>query len=138
MQSRDWIWRQYVKFNPGGIGGQNWGLLSRFANEADLLTPAIRKTIGTTLEDMDAYIRVGIRLAIKRGELVRDVPEHALVLQVSSLLHTSRYITRLDGGFQRLDQLLQWTFEVIQRAYGAGMPFGSWPKSDALQRVVEN
>lgn len=127
VQSRDWIWRQYIRFNPGGAGGQNWGLLSRFASEADLLTPAIRKIIGTTLDDMDAYIGIGIRLAIERGELSREVSEHALVLQISSLLHTSRYITRLDGGFQRLDQLLQWTFDVTQRAYGTGAVNGSWP-----------
>lgn len=135
VQSRDWIWRQYIKFNPGGAGGQNWGLLARFAGEADLLTPAIRKIIGTTLEDMDAYIRFGIRLAIEQGELSRDSPEPALVLQISSLLHTSRYITRLGGGFHRLDQLLQWTFEVIQRAYGTRALNGSWPSD--LPAVVK-
>ncbi len=129
LQSRDWIWRQYIRFNPAGAGGQNWGLLSRFASEADLLTPAIRKIIGTTQDDMDGYIGLGIRQAIERGELSEDSPEHALVLQISSLLHTSRYITRLDGGFQRLDQLLQWTFDVIQRAYGTVALHRSWPAS---------
>ena len=127
VQSRDWIWQQYVKFNPDGVGGQNWGLLARFALEADLLAPTIRKTIRTTLEEMESFIETGIDRAIQRGELSRDAPRHALVLQVSSLLHTSQHITRIEGNFQRLEELLKWTFDVIQRAYGTPTVSGAWP-----------
>ena len=48
-------------------------------------------------------------------------------MQVSSLLHTSQHITRIEGNFQRLDELLKWTFEVIQRAYGTPALSGVWP-----------
>jgi len=128
VRSRDWIWRQYVRFNPGGSGGHNWGLLAGFVADAELLTPSMRKTIRTTLEDMDRFIDTGIGRAIRSGELSAETPRHALVLQISSLLHTSRHIIRFDGSFQRLDDLFQWTFEVIGRAYGIAWRKPDWPK----------
>ena len=127
VASRDWIWRQYVRFNPTGVGGQDWGLLARFVGEADLLTPAIRKTIRATLAEMDRFIETGIDLAVRCGELSDQAPRHALVLQISSLLHTSRQITRIEGNFARLDELLKWTFDVIQRAYGSSAVNRAWP-----------
>ena len=126
--SRDWIWRQYLRFNPGGAGGQNWGLLGRFAAEADLLTPSMRATLRTTLREMDSFVETGFTLAMQRGELSPKAPLRALVLQISSLLHTSRHTTRFEGSFRRLDELLQWTFEVIQIAYGTGGPAQVWPR----------
>ena len=130
VRSRDWIWHQYVRFNPSGEGGQNWGLLSRFAGEADILTPAMRKTIRLTLEEMDGFIEAGIALAIQQGELSPDTPRHPVVMQISSLLHTSRQIIRFEGKFQRLDDLLWWTFEVVARAYGDTQANFVWPSID--------
>jgi len=118
VQSRDWIWRQYVKFNPGGVGGHNWGLLARFAGEAETLTPAMRQRLAATLTTMDGLIGAGIDIAVRHGELSTVIPKHALVLQISSLLHTSRHLTRIEGNFERLDELLKWTLDVILRAYG--------------------
>jgi TetR/AcrR family transcriptional repressor of nem operon len=127
VQSRDWIWRQYIKFNPDGVGGHNWGLLARFAGEADLLTPAMRQCLARTLTTMDALIETGIDLAVRHGELSPQVPKHALVLQISSLIHTSRHLTRIEGNFERLDELLRWTLDVIRRAYGSQKPARAWP-----------
>jgi AcrR family transcriptional regulator len=127
VRSRDWIWRQYVRFNPGGSGGHNWGLLAGFVADAELLTPSMRKTIRTTLEDMDRFIDAGIRQAVEDGELLAETPRHALVLQISSLLHTSRHIIRFESSFQRLDDLFQWTFHVIGKAYGTAPHTIVWP-----------
>jgi AcrR family transcriptional regulator len=128
VRSRDWIHRSYAAFNPDAVGRQNWGLLSRFADEAELMTPAARKTLRTSLEDIDSYIDIGIGHAIAAGEIAPDAPRHALVLQISSLLHASRQITRFEGSFRRLDDLLRWTFEVIHRAYGNAAPIPAWPQ----------
>ncbi len=133
VRSRDWIWRQYVKFNPGGVGGNDWGLLARFAGESDLLTPAVRKRLATTMVTMNSFIETGIDMAVRHGELVPDTPKHALVMQISSLLHTSRHTTRIEGSFDRLDELLRWTLDVIQRAYGTGTPTGAWPSVVSVQ-----
>lgn len=127
VASRDWIYHRYLAFNPAGKGRQNWGLLARFAGEAESMSPAIRKMLADTLNDMDSFVAAGIRLAVETGELSADTPQPALVLQISSLLHTSRNITRFEGSFQRLDELLQWTYEVIQRAYGTGRAGRPWP-----------
>lgn len=127
VQSRDWIWRQYVKFNPGGVGGHNWGLLARFANEADRLTPAMRLRLAATLTTMDSLIETGIDIAVRHGELFPELPKHALVLQISSLVHTSRHLTRIEGNFERLDELLRWTLDVIIRTYGTTKASHAWP-----------
>ena len=128
VQSRDWIHRSYAAFNPDGVGRQNWGLLSRFADEAEWMTPTVRKTLRVSLEDIDSYIDIGIGHAIACGEISVDAPRHALVLQISLLLHASRQITRFEGSFCRLDDLLRWTFEVIQRAYGGKASAPPWPQ----------
>jgi AcrR family transcriptional regulator len=129
IRSRDWIHRRYLTFNPKGAGGQNWGLLARFASEAEAMSPGVRKILRATMDDMDSFVAVGIDLAVERGELSIDTPRNALVLQVSSLLHTSRNITRFAGSFKRLDDLLKWTFEVIQRAYGTKAMDVVWPST---------
>ncbi len=139
--SRDWIWRRYVRFNPDGTGGQDWGLLARFVAEADLLTPAMRKTIRASLQSMEGFIGAGIDMAMRRGELSGEAPRHALVMQISSLLHTSRHITRIDGSFTRLDELLRWTFEVIRQAYGRqaydpGAPIPPWPEPEPMSEMT--
>ena len=136
VDSRDWIWHRYVRFNPDGVGGHDWGLLSRFVAEADLLTPAIRKTIRVSLQSMESFIDAGIDMAIRRGGLSGEAPRHALVMQISSLLHTSRHITRINGSFNRLDELLKWTFEVIQQAYGTGAPTPPWPKLKSVSKIT--
>ena len=92
------------------------------------MSPSARKTLRTTLEDIDSYIDTGIGLAIERGGNVATRRRATrLVLQISSLLHASRHITRFEGSFRRLDDLLRWTFEVIHRAYGSRTPIAEWP-----------
>lgn len=109
-------------------GGNNWALLAGFVGNTDALTPSMRKTIRLTLEDMDRFIETGVEEAIRQAELSPDTPRYALVLQISSLLHTSRQIIRFEGSFQRLDDLLRWTFEVIVKAYGSRSAGAVWPR----------
>ena len=125
--SRDWIHRRYIAFNPGGTGAHNWGLLARFAGEAESMGPGVRKMLRTTLDDMDAYIKRGIDLAVAAGELGPATPKRSLMLQISSLLHTSLNLTRFDGSFGRLDELLRWTLDVTLCAYGPAGAEGHWP-----------
>ena len=127
VQSRDWMFHRYLAYNPGGSGGHNWGLLSRFATEAEAMSPAVRRMLRSTLDEMDSLIADGVSRAVARGELSQDAPKAALVLQISSLLHTSRNLTRLEGSFERLDDLLHWTLAVIRKAYGRDPAPLRWP-----------
>ncbi len=116
--TRDSIHRQYLAFNPDGKGGRPWGLLARFTIDAEFLTPAIRKLIRSTLEKLDEAIATGVRLAIESGELVADAPEDGLTLQISSLMTSTGQLTRRASGFERLHELMRWTYLGIVRAYG--------------------
>lgn len=127
--TRDWIYRQYLLFNPGGKGGRLWGLLSRFTLEADALTPAMRRVIRSSVDKLEDHIATGVRLAVETGELVDDAPQAGITLQIASVMSVTGRMTRHAAGFDRLDELLRWTHAVIARAYGtaAARP-PSWPE----------
>ncbi len=118
LGTRDWIHRQYLEFNPEGQGGRSWGLLARFTLDADSLTPSMRKLIRATLEKLDEYVAAGVRAAIERGELVPDAPADGIALQIAAVLSVTGQLTRRASGFERLHELLRWTYVGIVRAYG--------------------
>jgi AcrR family transcriptional regulator len=130
---RDSIHAQYLEFNPNGKGGRPWGLISRFTVDADSLSPAVRKLIRQSIERLDEYIATGVRLAVEHGELDHDTPQASVSLQIASLMSATGQLTRRGSGFDRLHELLRWTYVVIVRAYGRD-PQGprDWP---ALREV---
>ncbi len=115
---RDSIHAQYLAFNPDGKGGRPWGLISRFTVDADSLSPAIRRLIRLTIDRLDEHIATGVRLAVEQGELDADTPQDGVALQIASLMSATGQLTRRGSGFERLDELLRWTYVVIVRAHG--------------------
>lgn len=127
--TRDWIYGQYLLFNPGGKGGRPWGLLSRFTLEADALTPAMRRLIGSSVDKLESHIATGVRAAVQSGELARDAPEAGITLQIASVMSVTGQMTRHSAGFERLDELLRWTYVGVERAYGAAATrHRPWPE----------
>ena len=127
--TRDWIYGQYLLFNPGGNGGRPWGLLSRFTMEADALDPTMRRLIRGSVDRLEDHIATGVRVAVERGELVVDAPQAGITLQIAGLMAVTGQMTRHSSGFDRLDDLLRWTYAGIERAYGAtGAPARTWPQ----------
>ena len=117
--TRDWIYGQYLLFNPGGKGGRPWGLLSRFTLDADALTTPMRRVIRSSVDKLEDYIATGVGAAMQSGELVLDAPQAGITLQIASLMSVTGQMTRHSSGFDRLDALLRWTYAGIERAYGA-------------------
>ena len=132
LSTRNWMFEHYLEFNPGGKGGHSWGLLARFTMDADALSPPMRKLMRSTLQRLDDYIAEGVRLAVESGELVEDAPQAGITLQISSLLSVSGQATRSGGGFERLEDLIKWTYTSIARAYGRrGAGLGQWVQPGA-------
>jgi TetR/AcrR family transcriptional regulator, transcriptional repressor for nem operon len=115
--TRNWMYEHYLQFNPSGKGGQSWGLLARFTMDADVLSMPMKRVMRSTLQRLEDYIAAGVRLAVESGELVEDAPQAGITLQISSLLSVSGQATRSASGFDRLDELIKWTYTSIRRAY---------------------
>jgi AcrR family transcriptional regulator len=129
IATRGWMYEHYLQFNPGGKGGHSWGLLSRFTMEADALSVPMKRVMRSTLQRLEEDIAAGVRLAVQSGELVADAPQAGITLQISSLISVSGQATRSGSGFDRLDELLKWTYVAIARAYGKpGTAPNRWPE----------
>ena len=118
VRMRDWTHQSYLQFNPDGSGGRPWGLLSRFSMEADALTPGMRKTIRSTLQQLEEDIRTAVRQAVAAGELEKQAPVEGITLQIASVMYLTGPLTRTAAGFMRLDELMMWTLAGIHKAYG--------------------
>jgi AcrR family transcriptional regulator len=128
VRTRDWVYGNYLRFNPGGKGGKPWGLLSRFSMEADSLTPAMKRLIRRSLDKMEDFIGTGVQLAVQGNELRDDAPVDGITLQIVSVMSITGQITPHASGFERLDDLMRWTFVAIRRAYGrAATRDSKWP-----------
>jgi AcrR family transcriptional regulator len=135
LRMRAWAYGQYLLFNPTGTGARLWGLLSRFTMDADSLTADMRRLIGTTLRKIEESITTGIQVAVDGGELAADAPVAGITLQISTLISATGQVTRSATSFERLDDLLRWTYVGIARAYGRpGWVIQEWP---ALPTVGE-
>jgi AcrR family transcriptional regulator len=126
IKMRDWIHSLYLMFNPAGRGSHPWGLLSRFSMEADALTSDMRATIRATLEQFEASIATGVRIAVEHGELRTDAPQAGITLQIISVMSLTGLITRHASGLSRLDELMRFTYLGIVRAYGASPTEKAW------------
>ena len=125
---RGWAHEQYLQFNPGGKGGRLWGLLARFSMDADSLTDEMRRLIRATLRKIEEHITTGIQSAVDSGELRAGAPVDGITLQIASLISATGQVTRFAASFDRLDDLLHWTYEGIALAYGApGTAPREWP-----------
>lgn len=118
VQTRDWIYGQYLHFNPDGRSGRPWGLIGRFTVDAESLSAEARRVIRSTMEQIDRHLEAGVRIAIARRELISEAPVDGLALQLSALISVTHQLTRRSSGFDRLDELMRWTYTGIVRAYG--------------------
>ncbi len=125
---RGWAHEQYLQFNPGGKGGRLWGLLARFSMDADSLNDEMRRLIRATLRKIEEHIAAGIQATVDNGELRAGAPVDGITLQIASLISATGQVTRFAASFDRLDDLLRWTYEGIALAYGApGDAPREWP-----------
>jgi len=125
---RGWAHMQYLQFNPGGKGGRLWGLLARFSMDADSLSDEMRRLIRATLRRIEEHIATGIRETVDSGELRAGAPVDGITLQIASLISATGQVTRFAASFDRLDDLLRWTYQGIVLAYGVpGQPPREWP-----------
>lgn len=135
VATRDWTWRQYLEHNPGGRGGRLWGLLARFTMDADALSLPSRRLLRASVERLDDYVATGVRG--REGELAADAPVEGMALQIASLMAATGQLTRRGSGFERLHDLMRWTYVGIVAAYGLDPPRARpWPELPAETATI--
>lgn len=134
IRARDRYYRMYLRFNPKGEGYAPWALLSRFSADTDILSSDMKWRIKTTLQELDAQISEGLRLAVDNGELVEDTPIDGLTVQIASVFYLASQSTKYDNGFRRFDLLLKTTSDCIAVAYGKGGMPSPWPRPKKPRR----
>ena len=78
----------------------------------------MKRVMRSTLQKLEDFIAEGVRLAVQSGELVEEAPQAGITLQITSLVSVSGQATRSGSSFDRLDDLIKWTYTSIHRAYG--------------------
>ena len=128
VATRNWIYAQYLLSNPGGKGGKPWGLLWRLSMDADSLPTGMKRFLRANVDKLEDHIASGVAAAVASRELAADAPVDGITLQIASLMSATGQVTRHSAGFDRLDELMCWTFAGIMRAYGpAGARPRGWP-----------
>jgi AcrR family transcriptional regulator len=112
------IRQRYRRFNPPGSEGGPWGLLTRFQQERDSLTPrmeAILKDAGTRMERCGT---VAVDQAIAAGELVAETPREEVALLVTNAIRFTGTLTTQASHFSRVEAHYRAVRNTLGMAYG--------------------
>src|SRR5690349_17816091 len=108
---------RYKSFNRGKKGGRPWSLIGRLRLEGEALSPAARTSLRSFTETVHDAIRVAVRQAHDRGELVKDAPLEDIAFLLVNIVNSSSVFTMDAGNFERLDQFFDAFSRVMISAY---------------------
>ena len=129
VQARDRMYHRFVLFNPSGTMQHPTGLVSRFSMDAETISPELRGLVRDTHEALDQCVTDAVRIAVERGELRADAPQHLVMLQISSILFVSGPTARYGWEFTRLDDHFRGALQTLMLAYGGpNAVTNAWPK----------
>lgn len=135
VQARDRMYRRFVLFNPGGTMQHPTGLVSRFAMDAESIPPELRTLVRDTHEALDQCVSDAVRIAVARGEIVPDAPQHLIMLQITCILFVAGPTARYGWEFTRLDDHFRGALETLMLAYGGEKAVRKpWPKVKRTRR----
>lgn len=118
LKARDYNFLRYHKFNPTGVTGYPWSLISQMRSEPGLLSYKAAQALQNFGPAVDACVREAIALAKGKGELRDDAPVDDITLQIVSIINSAGPITQDSGSFARLARLYEATARIIAHAYG--------------------
>lgn len=108
----------YRRYNPPGDEGHPWGLLARFHEERNALTPRMRWMLRRTGRRFEACARIAVCQARARGELHPQVPVAKVTLLLSSAIRFAGALTTQTGGFGRVEGYYEAVADMVGHAYG--------------------
>jgi AcrR family transcriptional regulator len=122
----------YRRYNPPGDEGHPWGLLARFHEERDALTPGMRQMLRRTGRRFEACARVAVCQARARRELASQVPVAKVTLLLSSTIRFAGALTTQAGGFRRVEEYYEAIADMVGHAYGTDRWHAAAPAPDVI------
>jgi TetR/AcrR family transcriptional repressor of nem operon len=105
---------RFLHFNPTGSEGQNWSLISRLRQDADLLGPRGRRMLGHFGIELSALFDDALSAAGRRGELAPNVAPADAALLLAAIADNAAPITLAEGGFERLERTYRSLRQMIE------------------------
>jgi hypothetical protein len=105
---------RFLHFNPTGSEGQNWSLISRLRQDADLLGPHGRRMLGHFGSELSALFDDALSAAGRRGELAPNVAPADAAQLLAAIADNAAPITLAEGGFERLERTYRSLRQVIE------------------------
>ncbi len=109
---------RYRRFNPPGSEGRPWGLLTRFQQERDALTPAMLETLRHAGSKLEQCGTIAVRQSVARGELVADTPQAEVSLIVANTIRFTGTLTTQASHFSKVEAHYRAVRNTLGRAYG--------------------
>ncbi|MBZ9982434.1 MULTISPECIES: TetR/AcrR family transcriptional regulator [unclassified Mesorhizobium] len=105
---------RFRHFNPAGTEGQNWSLISRLRQDADLLDADGQKMLGHFSAELSALFAGALSAAGRRGELSPNVVPGDAALLFAAIADNAAPITLGEGGFDALEKTYRSLIRMIQ------------------------
>ena len=109
---------RYARFNPPGMSGRPWSLISRMRLEADQLSEAAQADLKRFTTTIEAYIDYSVEEALRKGELTPGAPARDIAVQLIAVVDSAGSITQDSGSFDRLERFYTAYLRIISHAYG--------------------
>jgi len=106
---------RFQHFNPTGFEGQNWSLISRLRQDADLLGPRGREMLSHFGSELSALFDYALSAAGRRGELAPNVVPADAAQLLAAIADNAAPLTLSGGGFERLERTYRSLRQVIEK-----------------------
>jgi AcrR family transcriptional regulator len=105
---------RFLHFNPAGKEGQNWSLISRLRQDADLLGPKGQKMLGHFGAELSALFAEALASAGQRGELAPHIRPGDAAQLLAAIADNAAPITLAEGGFKALERTYRSLAQIIK------------------------
>lgn len=105
---------RFLRFNPTGSEGQNWSLISRLRQDADLLGPRGRRMLSHFGIELSVLFDDALSAAGRRGELAPNIAPADAALLLAAIADNAAPITLAEGGFERLERTYRSLRQMIE------------------------
>lgn len=105
---------RFRHFNPAGVEGHNWSLISRLRQDADLLGDQGRRMLGHFGVELSSLFAEALSSAGRRGELGLNVVPADAALLFAVIADNAAPITLAEGGFNALEKAYRSLVRIIK------------------------
>lgn len=109
--------KRYDRYNPAGIEGRPWSLISRLRQDTELLSATGREALVRFSRDMGEIFAEAVDKARRNGEFAATLPVEDVALHLLTLADNAAPITIEAQSFERLERLNHGFADIVLIAF---------------------